>query len=688
MNKIGTKFMVAILSCSIVIAVVIGGISLSRSEEALKKEAADKLLYMSQSVANKFNGSVEKIQSAIDGIATVGLSSFDMEELRKDPDYLKKYEARLDPVVKQFAESTPGIIGAYIVIEPTLVNKLHYSWFMKTGHDGPFTKQNIATIEQFDSTNKEMAWYYRPIKEGKGIWSEPYNDLFIKKELISYTKPIYKDGVVIGVAGVDLDFAVIQKEIRQVKVYDTGYATLVNENYNYLVHPKLTIKDNLAQAEGGRLASVMEQMKKNPGGVLSYKADGGDKTIAYSRISNNWSILIEPEEKEIYKDLLSLRSLLFMLMAGGIIGAAIWSLLISRSISRPLVRLTSGVNQAAQGDLTARMDVRSKDEVGQLGSAFNTMVENLRMLVFEVQNVARTVTDSSATIVASAEEVGAASEEISHSIQEVAAGAANQARNTEGCAGETEKLSGNIQNMLRESSVVSGQAKVMEHKNEEGIKAMRQLQDKFSTNSEASQQVGKGIEELSKMSHSIGAIIETINSISQQTNLLALNAAIEAARAGEAGKGFAVVAGEVRKLAEQSSNATDEVQGIITQIRAVIAELNGTMTNAVHTAGEVNSSLENTLPIFYDMKASVDRVTREIGQLEKNIQDVDRLKESVVSSIQTIASITKQSVVVTDQVSQSSQQQTASIEEVIASIEDLNTMSNNLLQKVNHFKVS
>lgn len=280
--------------CSIIIAAAIGGISLSQSEKALKKEAEDKLLYMSQSIANKFNGSVEKIQGSIDEIVTVGLSSFDMQELRKDPDYLNKYEARLDPVVKKFGESTPGIIGAYIVIDPTLTNTLHYSWFMKMGTDHTFTKQTIAKIDQFDPNNKDMAWYYRPIKEKKGVWSEPYQDLFIKKELISYTEPIYKDGVLIGVAGVDLDFSVIQQEIRQVKVYDTGYATLVNENYNYLVHPKLTIKDNLAKSDNGRLSSVVEQMGKKAYGVLNYKADGAEKSIAYARISNGWTIVIEP----------------------------------------------------------------------------------------------------------------------------------------------------------------------------------------------------------------------------------------------------------------------------------------------------------------------------------------------------------------------------------------------------------
>lgn len=219
---------------------------------------------------------------------------------------------------------------------------------------------------------------------------------------------------------------------------------------------------------------------------------------------------------------------------------------------------------------------------------------------------------------------------------------------------ETEKLSATIQSMKQETEVVSYQAKVMGHKNGAGIQAMRQLQDKFNTNTAANLQVGKGIEQLSKMSHSIGAIIETINSISRQTNLLALNAAIEAARAGEAGKGFAVVSDEVRKLAEQSSDATGEVQTIITQIRAVIADLNNTMTASVHTADEVNRSLENTLSIFYDMEASVERVTQEIDKLEKNVQDVDHLKESVAGFIELIASITRQSVTVTEQVNHSS----------------------------------
>jgi len=327
----------------------------------------------------------------------------------------------------------------------------------------------------------------------------------------------------------------------------------------------------------------------------------------------------------------------------------ITSAMLSRWVTRPLRELTMATDAVAKdGNLTKTVPIRSKNEIGQLAEAFNQMINNLSLLVAHIQEGGTQISSSSREILLASEEQASGSTEQAASVTEISATIEELATTSKQIANNAGALSSLAEQTL--VSAQSGQETVGDT-----IKGMDEIKD-------ATQQIARKILDLGQKSQDIGHIIEMISGIADRTDLLALNAAIEAAKAGEAGRGFAVLAGEIRILAENVMDSTEQIRDRLTEIQttinaSVMAMEEGTkkVERGVNLGNRTGGSLEEILGM-------IERTTNAIKQIMVSTRQQETASEQVVLAMKEIAEVSQQSA--------TNARQTTSIANKLASLSE------------------
>jgi methyl-accepting chemotaxis protein len=393
------------------------------------------------------------------------------------------------------------------------------------------------------------------------------------------------------------------------------------------------------------------------------------------------------------------RSLTLALILAAVVVAAAIALLIARGLTHGIAQALVAARGIAEGDVEQHVDIRSKDELGDLGVAFSSMIDYLRRLaadadriadgdltvdvqpsserdrlgsafarmaqsmrqmIGQVSNVARTMAASSQQMASTSEEAGRAVGEIAQAVTDVATGAERQVQLVE---------------QARRTGEETGEAADQAWSYaEEGVAASAKATEAMQALRASTGDITHAIRELAAKSEQIGGIVETITGIAGQTNLLALNAAIEAARAGEQGKGFAVVAEEVRKLAEESQTAAATISGLVDEIQAETERTVGVVEQGAQRTAESAETVDAAREAFERIGSSVQAMRGRIGQIVEATGDV--------------AAVAAQSSASTEQVSASTEETSASAQEIAASAQELARTAEELDHLVAQFRVA
>ncbi|WP_010677595.1 methyl-accepting chemotaxis protein [Bacillus timonensis] len=368
--------------------------------------------------------------------------------------------------------------------------------------------------------------------------------------------------------------------------------------------------------------------------------------------------------------------------------ACLITIFIIRRKTKPLTLLINNAQEVAEGDLTVRqIEIKNKDEIGDLATAFNRMTNNLRELINQVSYTTNNVAASAEQLTASSEQTTDATKQIAVTMHEVAAGVDRQVQSIEETSQTVQEMSIGVGQIAGNAQRVSASVTDTAEKASEGGESIRTAESQMNSINHTFSELSELIKGLGNRSEEIGKIIEVITSIASQTNLLALNAAIEAARAGEHGRGFAVVADEVRKLAEQSAGSSSQISELILDIQnetnKAVAAMEAATEEVISGIGIIHTAGTN----FDQIEESIKEVTSQIQEVSAAVQQMAAGSEQMVHSMRLISEVAEESKAGTQEVSASTEEQMASMDEISSSASSLANMAEELQGIVNKFKI-
>ncbi|WP_339802760.1 methyl-accepting chemotaxis protein [Paenibacillus sp. FSL R5-0744] len=369
--------------------------------------------------------------------------------------------------------------------------------------------------------------------------------------------------------------------------------------------------------------------------------------------------------------------------------ALILALLISGRIIKPLRDVNTQLKEIADGDadLTRKLNVRSKDEIGELAFNFNKMTENLGSMIEQVKLSANSLANSSTNLTSDSGVTAGATERISDIMGEVASGTAKQMNDLQTNTITISEISigiGQIASSVQDISEASHRSASFAIAGDESLLAAGQQMESINRSIHSLSQQVQGFV---NRSQEIGGVVGVIKGIASQTNMLALNATIEAARAGEQGRGFAVVADQVRKLAEQSAESANQIAEMASGIQS---EADNAMKVMMSSMSEVRGGTEIIQQAgrsFGEIRLSIDSLAEQVQEVSGAVEEITAATEEIVESLRSVTTIAETTAASTQHVSAASQEQRASVEQIASSASELNLMAHGLQGLVARFNV-
>lgn len=533
----------------------------------------------------------------------------------------------LNSIMKKVLEKNERLIGIWTVWEPNALDRLDSVFANTHGHDKtgrfiPYWHRGGNDIQLEPLVDYDVAgagdYYQLPRTEKKEFIMNPYTYTINGKSVLLTTlsAPVFdKNGVFVGAVGVDLSLDSYDEIINSIRPFGSGFAFLTSNDGRIVAHGE-------KKYQGKMIDSIAENFSKEKVAIKNgtlYKTETEfDKAKFYEvlvpiqigDIKDRWSVGIAIPMSVITKETQAMR--IFMAVAAVITLAILFVVIIflGNTIIKPILRVISVLKEIAQGqgDLTKRINIESKDEIGELAYWFNCFMEHLQKIIISVNH--NTVNIKSAT-----EELSSSSNKIACSTGQLTSQAGN-------VADSAKEISSNFQSISSATEQMSSSVNMIAAAIEEMTSSLNEVSKNCHIELEAAETAERKlhsgqdlIKKLETAAKEIGKIVDIINDIADQTSLLALNATIEAASAGEAGKGFAVVANEVKELAKQTAIATE-------QISKQVESIQNSTTITVENIDEIVAVIENVNITSQSIVSAVEEQSATISVIAKNIGEV------------------------------------------------------------------
>lgn len=620
----------------------------------LKTRVTEEFKQSTNQILNQNKNYIELVNSNVENVSMQVLSNTNFTRLFVNPisTEFEKFSAKRE--IGKFLTS----LNAYNTDK--IIKNIYI--FNDNGLSASSNSANITVEKEKEIKNQD--WYKKALElDGESLWTNTYTDtLDLNNGLVISQVRVIKDvtsGVKCGVMKIDINLDIFSSILENTEIGKNGYMFIVNSNGSVI-----TSKNS---EEVGKQADeiFLSKTKDTKEGTFDY-LDGKTKMVAVYSTSDKtkWKFIAVVPQKELYSTATNIGWVILIIMALCIVISCIISLFTTMQITKPINNIIELTKALSRGSFSVKSEKYSVFEVNELSKYFNDMVFNLKNMLSTTAKITGETNDSAGKLLNISENLNNSSELISAVAEEIALGSMSQTEETIRCVEISYNFNSQINNAvysLNDVNKVTNESIVIINENSESINT---LNETSINNSKVMGSVMDTIKDLSHNTQDILGILDDINDIAKKTNLLALNASIEAARAGEAGRGFSVVANEIRKLAEESKDSALKIKSIIDNVDNSIKKSLTISSSAQELFNKELEQVSHTVKAFNLIKKSTENILISMGNTMESIKIIDREKEVLNKSINNISEI--------------SQKNTASTEEVTASLESQNIVSSEM----------
>ncbi|HDX9533753.1 TPA: methyl-accepting chemotaxis protein [Bacillus thuringiensis] len=408
----------------------------------------------------------------------------------------------------------------------------------------------------------------------------------------------------------------------------------------------------------------------------------------FTNYSNEQAKLREQSIEKIDQSALLIEYVIFLSLVICIVAAIILAWWFSGKLVKPIQQIDTKLKELAsqEGDLTARLQVNSNDEIGAIATSFNKMLENLQHIINRVQKTSVEVQTASENMLEKTNTSREATVRVQSSMSNLNASIQSQTSSMEESSTAMDDMAVSVQRIAESASSVAELAVATSEHASDGSTVIQKSVSQMTTIHEAVNATSEVVERLITHTKYIDTAVQSISNIAEQTNLLALNASIEAARAGEQGKGFAVVADEVRKLAEQSKTAATDINQLLHQIQNDTETASSMMSQGRSEAFEGINVIREAGTSFSTIVEQVNKVSTQMQDISATAEEMAASAEEMNASLNNIASISTEVSSETAATAQSAEQKVIVMNEMTVTAGKMKQTVEELDQLVSHFK--
>ena len=571
---------------------------------------------------------------------------------------------------------------------------------------GQFSYSSSTQNEPSNYNPQDHEFYAKAVASPEEVvLSEPYTSEQSGRTIVDVAQASSDGKSVVAIA---LDLSTLQETVGDIQIGDNGFVVIFSGNGSMIVSPSWGSEGSGTVGEAPELGDTPQDVSSNleqgvpqegegspasmldgdSGQIEQTSPEGETRQLVYiTNTLTGWKIAGDRSPIEVVQAAEPIWNNTLLVILGFVLLGFGLTIVIVRSITKPLQTLNEYSIEVGRGDLSRNTSIASRDEFGDLGEAYNQMVGSLNGIVSEVADSSSQLAAASEQLSTNAEQGATSTGHITQIIEQMAEGADRQVLLVEQSMRTIQDVAGSMGHIADNASTTAVATAHVAQKSKEGGEVIQGAVSQMSTIHQSVNHVSDGINHLVQISQEIGQIIKVISDISRQTNLLALNASIEAARAGEHGRGFAVVAREVGTLAEQAAQSAEQVNGLIGAIYEGIKQAEGSMGAAM---GEVSTGriiMDHAGRLFEEINLSVDTVNGKAGEVSAMAEHIVKETSHVVAAIEDISHLSHETAAGAQTVSAATEEQLASMQEISSSSTYLARMAARLQELTERFKV-